>query len=239
MLLSFSLEEVDEVGARRKGKWDGLNLVLDINKKGKVRKDGNLSTGYSYVTWKQIEHLFPVVLGSVSPSTSSIEHNIPDELLDALANYLSYASVCIGSITAGREQNRVHFFAPLIIMVCSSFNGDVEILADEDIQGNRVRAHSHFDFILKRGDKRVCVVEAKKDDFEQGKARCLVGCDTLSDVENLETVYGIVTNYLEWLFLKLDSVHVTEEMLTVQLESNQPTRPSLRTIANKICALLA
>jgi hypothetical protein len=127
----------------------------------------------------------------------------------------------------------------VITIVCSSFNGDVQILADVNIHGNRVHAHCHFEFVLKRGDKRVCIVEAKKDDIERGKAQCLLGCESLADSDNLETVYGISTNYLEWLFLKNDSDNVTEELLTVQLESNEPTKASLRVIANKICSILA
>lgn len=229
------------MGEKRKRRWEQLNAVLDINKKAKTRDDGLKSTGYSYVSWKQIEGIFHVVLGAVNPysASSSAGHTISDEMLDALVNYLSLASICFGSITAGHEAKRVHFIAPVIIIVCSAFNGDIQILAEEDIDGNRVHAHGHFEFVLKRGDKRVCIVEAKKDDLEQGKTQSLVGCESLSDVENLETVYGIATNYLEWLFLKSDSDQVTEEMLTVQLENNKPSKESLRCIANKICSILS
>jgi hypothetical protein len=243
-LVSLHHDEL-EVNESRKRRWSELNVVLDINKKATTRHDGEKSTGYSYVTWKQVEHIFSVIQGSVntssssSSSSSSTIHDVSDELLDALVNYLSYASICFGSITEGHEAKRVHFIAPVIIIVCSSFNGDIQILAEEDIDGNRVHAHGHFEFVLKRGDKRVCIVEAKKDDILQGKTQSLVGCESLSDVENLETVYGIATNYLEWCFLKNDPEHVTEEILTVQLENNKPTKDSLRKIANKICNILS
>ncbi len=32
-------------------------------------------------------------------------------------------------------------------------------------------AHGHFEFVLRRGDKRGCIVEAKKDDMGQGMAQ--------------------------------------------------------------------
>jgi hypothetical protein len=97
----------------------------------------------------------------------------------------------------------------------------------------------HFEFVLKRGNKRICIAEAKKDDIEQGRTQSLVGCEILSDVENLEIVYGIATNYLEWCFLKNDADKITEEVLTISYENNKPTKASLLRIANKICSILS
>lgn len=129
--------------------------------------------------------------------------------------------------------------APIIISVCGTFNGDVEILTNEDIQGNRVHAYTHFDFLLKRNDKRIGIVQFKKGDMSQGKTQCLVGCESLSDVENLDVVYAIATNYLVWVFLKIESEQITEEVLTVQLESNIATKQSLGHIASKIMSILS
>ena len=78
-------------------------------------------------------------------------------------------------------------------------------------------------------------MEAKKDDILQGKTQSLVGCESLCDVEDLSVSYG---NYLEWCFLKDEADKVKEEMLTVSLEDGRPTIESLRTIANKIIAIL-
>jgi hypothetical protein len=33
---------------------------------------------------------------------------------------------------------------------------------EEDLVGDFLKAHGHFEFVLRRGDKRVCIVEAKK-----------------------------------------------------------------------------
>ena len=56
--------------------------------------------------------------------------------------------------------------------------------------------------------------------------------------DDLSVSYGIATNYLEWCFLNDEADKVTEEMLTVSLEDGRPTIESLRTIANKIIAIL-
>ena len=44
------------------------------------------------------------------------------------------------------------------------------------------------------------IVEAKKDDVEQGMAQDLVGCEVAAELGGLDVVYGIVTNYVQWNF---------------------------------------
>lgn len=47
-------------------------------------------------------------------------------------------------------------------------------------------------FVLERKGKKVCVVEAKMEDFEQGLAQNLLGWDAVADVENVDVVYGTI-----------------------------------------------
>jgi hypothetical protein len=213
-----------------------LNEVLDLNKKAKISGDSS-SVGYSYVKWDQVKDILTTLNGTCVEIN---DENVVDlDMITTLSKYLSYASLCFGSITEGNEAKRVHFIAPILIIVSATFNGDVQILAEEDVEGFRVHAHGHFEFVLKRNDKRLCIVEAKKDDILQGKTQSLVGCESLADTENLNTVYGISTNYIEWLFLRSDPDRIVEEMLTIQLKNNGPTEESLQLIANKICAILS
>jgi hypothetical protein len=219
----------------RKRRWEGLNTVLEINKKAKNRKDGEFSCGYSYANWDQIKDYFPLVSDTLrNPSGEGL----PENLLYALHQYLSFATICFGSISEGHEAKRVHFIAPIIIIVCSYFNGNVQILAEEEVEGNRLHAHGHFEFVLKREDKRICIVEAKKEDILQGKTQSLLGCESLCDIENLSITYGIATNYIEWCFLKDEADKITEETMSVCIQNSRPTAESLRAIANKIIAIL-
>jgi hypothetical protein len=54
----------------------------------------------------------------------------------------------------------------------------------------------------------LCVAEAKRDDFEQGLAQCLVEmavCRRMNETEGMAMdVYGIVTNGSGWVFYRLD-----------------------------------
>jgi hypothetical protein len=63
----------------------------------------------------------------------------------------------------------------------------------------------------------VCVIEAKKDDFEQGTAQCLVEmqvCQTLNQqLGRVIDVYGVVTNGEGWKFYRLSVVGQVYETL--------------------------
>ncbi len=62
-----------------------------------------------------------------------------------------------------------------------------------------------------------CVIEAKKDDFEQGTAQCLVemqACQWVNQQLGRElTIYGIVTNGEVWKFYRLAAGAVGESLL--------------------------
>jgi hypothetical protein len=71
----------------------------------------------------------------------------------------------------------------------------------------------------------LCVVEAKKDNFEQGLAQCLVemqACQWLNQISKPFEVFGIVTNAVVWQFYKLtpeNDVYESPVYAETQLES--------------------
>jgi hypothetical protein len=105
-----------------------------------------------------------------------------------------------------------------------------------------VKANGHFEFMIKYDDNTVCIVEAKKDDMEQGLlAQALVGCDVAADVGGLDCVYGIVTNYTQWVFLRsLNNDKVERDECSLEVRSNDgPVPESLKNIAEKIYGMLS
>lgn len=79
-----------------------------------------------------------------------------------------------------------------------------------------------------------CVIEAKKDDFEQGLAQCLVELDACRwsnqqigrDIE----IFGIVTNGEGWKFYKLATDGLVYETLLYSLQSLDVLLGTLRDI---------
>ena len=144
-----------------------------------------------------------------------------------------------GDIVFGKEAKLLHFIAPVLICVCILFNGDVDIVVEDELAGSFVRAHGFFEFMLRRGNKAICIVEAKKDDFEQGIAQDLVGCEVAAEVGGLDIVYGIVTNYVQWVFLRSLNDKVEKEACNLSSSLKGPEFTSFKTIAEKIYAMLS
>ena len=68
----------------------------------------------------------------------------------------------------------------------------------------------------------------------------LVGMEVASDLNGLDTVYGIVTNYFEWMFLKSQNDKIVKNLDTLAFDEFEvATVESLKRIAGKIYALLS
>ncbi|EGZ11069.1 hypothetical protein PHYSODRAFT_264761, partial [Phytophthora sojae] len=215
----------------RKRRWDKLNEVLDKNKKAKKAAG---STGFSYVSFPEIDSIMPAT--KYRPSSKPI----PDEKLDALHRYFPILIKAFGDIITGKEAKRLHFIVPVLASVCALFDGGVQILAEETVIGKRVHGDGAFEFVLKRGEKRVCIVEAKRDDFQQGLAQAYVGSEALADVEGLPKVYSIVTNFLEWVFSRsLDERIERATPVMMVMENDVPAPESVKQIAGMIYSILS
>ncbi|KAI8833953.1 hypothetical protein BJ741DRAFT_610609 [Chytriomyces cf. hyalinus JEL632] len=200
---------IKEPHAVRKRRWQKLNRILSPNKKLKTTE----SEGYSYVTWSQVKDIFKLM------SYLQTVKEIPEDTANLLFNHLSVLTKCFGPITTGGDPQRLHFIAPILIYVCSLFNGDATILVEEDLAGVELKARGHFEFVLRRGNKRICIVEAKKDDLGQGLVEDLLGCEVVAERDNLDKVMGIVTNYVQWNFLRSLDESIEMEECTLGLNN--------------------
>ncbi|CAG8621580.1 3106_t:CDS:2 [Paraglomus occultum] len=226
----LALTEQHPSESRRK-RWRELNEIL-ANKRAKKSADKESSV-YPSIAWADVKEVF-------QPFTKYCQETLPlpDDLINLLYKYTSLAVNCLGVISTGKEAKRLHFIAPVLILVCCKLD-NVEILVEEDMDGKNVQVNGRFEFIIQRGGKRVCIVEAKKDDIEQGMAQDLLGCEAVADIERLNCVYGIVTNYKEWIFLRSLNNRIELEEATITFDDNMPTRKSLARIAGKINAMLS
>jgi hypothetical protein len=196
-------------------------------------------TLYPLVTWEQVKHIFPVVSGTIggSDESSSSLRNVQDYKLKVLLDYFQFA-MCFFSPQLG-ENKRIHLITAVVMTVCASFDEESKVLADEEINGSRILAKTHIDFLLKRKDKAICIVEARNNDILQCETQSLIACECLADVEDLATVYGITTNFEERWFLKNDGNQIVEAIVTIAIEHDMPTKESLRLLIDKICSTLA
>ena len=219
----------------RKRRWEELNECFEVSNKSKEKKNGEVSTSYSSVKYKEVKAVFDPITKSYTQGVKAI----PAEDFEVLSNFLARTSTSIGDIEAGNETKRLYFISPILVVVCSLFAGQVQIKVEEELTGKNVKANGRFEFMLQRGDKRVCIVEAKKEDMEQGRAQCLIGCEVASDLDNLRTVYGIVTTFESWTFLRSCNDKIERDHLTLLVREGVVDSESLKEIAGKIYAMLS
>jgi|LauGreDrversion4_2_1035121.scaffolds.fasta_scaffold23264_9 hypothetical protein len=100
-----------------------------------------------------------------------------------------------------------------------------DILVEEDLRGNIVPANGHFEFMIRKGRK-------------VGMAQDLVGCEVAAEVDQLNVVYGIVTTYYQWRFLRSQNDVIERDDCNIALTRNGPDMDSLRRITGKIYANL-
>ncbi|OAJ40352.1 hypothetical protein BDEG_24097 [Batrachochytrium dendrobatidis JEL423] len=228
---SLSKSSLKAPHPKRKERWEQLNEILEKNKRKSKATD---STAYSYVSWNQVKDVL-----RTTPYIQSSKA-IPDTQFNILTQYLSFATKCFGSVISFMGPQRLHLIAPIIICVCFLFNGDVQIEVEEDLNGDFLKAHGHFEFVLRRGKKRVYIVEAKKEDMDQGMTQNLIGCEVAAEIGHLDSVYGIVTNYAQWSFLRsLDEKIEMDECSIKLLPGGEPSTDSLVDITGKIYAMLS
>ena len=153
-------------------------------------------------------------------------------------SYLEKVSICFKDLS-GNEAKRLYFITPIIVAVCSAFNEEATILVEEDLNGKYIKAKSHFEMIIVKGDTRICIVQAKKEDMEQGLAQCLLGCEMISELEKKKTVYGIVTNYEMWRLIKITDEVIYKEELTLDVANKILNENSLKKIMGKIYKMLS
>ena len=108
-------------------------------------------------------------------STSTYKRKQVDgDLVSDIHKYMCHATVALSSFAMPKnEAQRLQLIRPVLVCVSQIFKGDIEILVEETVTGKIVHAVGFFDFVLKRGNKRVCIVKAKEDDMPQGMAQVL------------------------------------------------------------------
>jgi hypothetical protein len=101
------------------------------------------------------------------------------------------------------ESKRVHLIAPILWTAIFGLTGST-IEVQKRITGSRLKAHGEFEFMIMHDKAILGIVEAKKDNFSLGLIQNVLGMEVVIDLNNKNSnpVYGIVTNFFSWIFLK-------------------------------------
>lgn len=227
----------------KRARWEQINrAVQERAKREKMDPDmADLNatkpqgTGEVVLAWRDIESVY----ASCTKHYNLQPSYIPDDILDAMYACMYPFAGMHGMTWPGNEARHRCVITPLFAYVCHMFSGQAHILVDEQIRGERVHTMGEFAFVLRRGGLRVGIVQAPGNDMEQGLARALLGCEALADTAQFGVVFGIVTNYANWIFVRSEMDCVYQCVATIQFDARGlPSRESLRAIAGMIHAML-
>jgi len=224
-----------KASSARKRRWDDLNVVL-YEVVSKSKKKDKSSTPYSSIEWSNVENIFGLNQWNLAPKL------VEEGVVNKLHLQLLDCGEVFGTISSGKEAKRLHFVAPILTAVALLFKDDpekVQILVEEDVDGVNIRSNGHFEFVLQKGTRKVCIVEAKKEEMEKGMAQSLLGCEAIADVENMSVVYAVVTNFLQWYFIKDTDEQIYRNATTLTTIDDIPTKESVARIAGMLYALLS
>jgi hypothetical protein len=129
-------------------------------------------SSYSYVSWEDIRSVYEPIICEMTIQPKEF----PADDLESLYKYLCRATPLFGPIHSGKETKRLHFVAPILIHLGGLFNDTMRILIEERIPGKNIHTDGNFEFVVQIGGKKMCIIEAKKDDMEQGMAQDLGSC---------------------------------------------------------------
>lgn len=246
----------EEIHPLRKWRWDQINEVLtkhqeqkQASKTDNAHRSGDndigITTTYSETQWIKLGDIFEEQLGDIFGEhlgyyTESISP-IPASDLCTLSTLLSWIYSCFGDLTGhlDSKMKRAHLIAPVLWTVIHSLPG-VVVNIEQQLNGKRVKASGRVEFILRSGTKRICIVEAKRMSFEQGVAQCLLGCGVAADLDNSHEIFGIVTNYTEWMFIKSrDEQILIDNESELSFKDGVPNQAELEQVVGKLRSLLA
>ena len=232
-----SQRSVSDTEARLE-RWKELNQIIDKKREKKKRKRKNVhedSIACSDITWDEVKKVFEKFKRTYTENCKEVPH----EILNTLYLIFRLFGAASGFVFDGKEPHRLYFIYPILACVCSLLD-DVKILFEENVNGQRIHVNGRFEFVIERGRKKIGIVEANYSDFRQGQAQALLGCEALSDVEGLDEVYGIVTNYLTWCFYRSKNSVIEVDVCSLQITDGYlPTEESLLQVAGKIYNMLS
>ena len=229
---------VSQPSPTRPKRFRELNQIISQNKR--FQTGDKTTIGFSYLKWGDVEPVYkPLFKKVVIPRKP-----FPEQYVNSLFDHLRYVQRALGGFhSGGNEAKRLYFIGAVLFYLVAILDKvdssrPVNVLVEQPLKGENICVEGKFEFILERGNKKVCIIVAKKEDFDQGVTQDLLGCDAVADTESLNTVYGIVTNFMEWRFFRSLDDRIEQDMATLALGGEDSTKDGLKEILGKIYSLL-
>lgn len=183
----------------RISRWTALNKLIgsNVNVTNKSKKM-NRNPSFSSMTMNDVGKAFPL-----QAYVEDIKY-IPEDRLQELHNSLTQSLECykiIGETILTSELAVKICISAVLVFVCNLFKGEVKIVTNDHIVGKEVKSQGSIEIVLMIGTRRVIIVLAKESVID-GLSENLVGCEVTAEIEQVDLVYGIISTFRDWTFIK-------------------------------------
>lgn len=212
-------------------RWRYLNELSDSNPNKRAKTN---SIGFSYANWHQYCFIYnPRMYSKALERLTSLQEQDVRRLHMDL--YRIHDFFVDGRLT---EAEMRHLVFP--ILECARiFAGDhVKIMCERKVEGNQIKAHGKFEFLLSTYNTVSVVVEVKTTDMAQGMAQACLGAEVVSEIGNLSCVHAVVTNHNRWIFIRSSMYYTDFDECRLKFSRGKPTLESLRIIVQKMYAVI-
>lgn len=186
---------------------------------------------YSDFTLNKISKIFGLI---IEEKTGFFSHRNDLEIDPYFRKYLANNIPLAQAISTEKAKSEM-IIAPVLIEVRRLLDNKISLFSGIDFNVDIEQGLNGFcDFLISLSSQQlyiespvIALVEAKNDNLKQGLAQCIaemIAADKLNQSEgnNINHIYGCVTNGNQWLFLQL-----TNNTVTVDLDEyyiNQPEK---------------
>lgn len=194
---------------------------------------GSAKVGFSTISIKQMDGVFRIY------SYKQECEKVPILVVRAINEYsnLLYLSLGCPLDVSASEATRFHYISIIVNLVVGVTPG-VRAYCERPLAGIDIHAHGRFELVLARGDRVLCIVEAKKFDLRAGIFQALVGTEVAAEGPNSRTVYGIVSTYEKWSFIRNRYDGVATDFYVGNIIDGRLTSESVEVIVGKIYSML-
>ncbi|KAI9303466.1 hypothetical protein BJ944DRAFT_268359 [Cunninghamella echinulata] len=162
--------------------------------------------GYSGLSYERVLSFLGIKNNILFSKDEDIdEKEINNEVIKRISTLLIILTRAFGIVNSGNESKRKEFISTIIYNVVNEYyEKNVEILKDY-IDGDDVKGP--VEYVIVHNKYILIVIEAKKDDFDQGRAQLLMQLynayieNIKNGAPNNHSIYGTVTTGYTWEFI--------------------------------------
>ncbi|GBB96163.1 hypothetical protein RclHR1_00270009 [Rhizophagus clarus] len=177
--------------------------------------DEDLASPFSSWTFPQIKTLFGLTADSYIDlprfdgelaNTTDYEKILGHDLEDIAMKH----KTCI-HVTSANEATRREFISPILHGVAFCYDGEVKVCPEYELSGSHGKGPVNW--VIKIGDTIIVVIEAKREDINQGVGQNAIQLQassqrnkkkrTYNEALREDVMYGMVSTGVDWVIIKL------------------------------------